>query len=162
MPFPMRLFAGLGFSEKLPLTISEGRTRLGEMLKQAEKAEEAHENKGNKKFNIALKMKDVYFAYDKTGYVLKGLDLKVPKGSFYAVLGANSAGKSTALSLMCSVLPLKAGQIELFGRNLKKLSHEELYGNIICLLPQKCDSIFSCNSVLGELEKAISDRKSVV
>lgn len=47
--------------------------------------------------------------------ILHQLDLQVPRGSVFAFLGNNGAGKSTAIRLMLGLLAPDAGQIRLFG-----------------------------------------------
>lgn len=160
MPFPMRLAAYLGTKNKLPLDVGTGRKLLTELLTPCEKEEEIKaKSLFDKSKRVALEMKNVSFAYDKSGYVLKELSVNIPEGSFFAILGANGAGKSTALSLMGGILPVKSGHINIFGKNIKKYKNSELYNGCIALLPQKCESLFSCNTVREELIKALSGKK---
>jgi ABC-2 type transport system ATP-binding protein len=44
-----------------------------------------------------------------------GLDLTVPRGSFYALLGANGAGKTTTLRMTAGLLRPDAGSIRVYG-----------------------------------------------
>ncbi len=46
---------------------------------------------------------------------LAGLDLQVARGEVVALLGANGAGKSTAIGLMLGLMSPDAGQVALFG-----------------------------------------------
>src|SRR5688572_17308306 len=46
---------------------------------------------------------------------LDGVDLRVPSGAVYALLGANGAGKSTALKLLLNVERPDSGRAEVFG-----------------------------------------------
>ena len=48
---------------------------------------------------------------------LKGLSLKVPKGSLFGLLGPNGAGKSTALRIICTLLAPDAGQVFVAGND---------------------------------------------
>ena len=50
--------------------------------------------------------------------VLKGLDLEVPAGSVYALLGANGAGKTTAISILTTLLKPDAGQVVVAGHDV--------------------------------------------
>jgi ABC-2 type transport system ATP-binding protein len=52
--------------------------------------------------------------------VLRNLDLDVPKGSIFALLGENGAGKSTLLRLLVGVLAADQGSLKLFGRDAWK------------------------------------------
>ncbi|MBR3767579.1 MAG: ATP-binding cassette domain-containing protein [Clostridia bacterium] len=156
MPFPMRLFARLGYKEKLPLNIGDGRLILKKLL-QKEINDTINREEAKKTENFAVEAKNVWFSYDKKSYVLNSFNLKIPVGSFFAIMGANAAGKSTAVSLMCGILPCKSGEIKIFGKNIKKYHHNELYNGILAFLPQKCESLFSGNTVLEDLQNALSD-----
>jgi ABC-2 type transport system ATP-binding protein len=44
-----------------------------------------------------------------------GIDLRVPRGSFYGFLGENGAGKSTTISMLTGVLAQTSGQMRVLG-----------------------------------------------
>ncbi len=48
---------------------------------------------------------------------LRGLDLKVPRGSLFGLLGPNGAGKTTALRILCTLLSPDAGEVFVAGFN---------------------------------------------
>ena len=45
------------------------------------------------------------------GDILKGIDLVIDKGAFYGILGPNSAGKTTLISVMCGLLKFDSGKV---------------------------------------------------
>ena len=47
----------------------------------------------------ALTLRDLSKTYKNGFQALKGIDLTVPEGEFYALLGPNGAGKSTTISI---------------------------------------------------------------
>jgi len=47
-----------------------------------------------------------------------GIDLRVPRGSFYGFLGENGAGKSTTISMLTGVLAPTAGTMRVLGREV--------------------------------------------
>lgn len=49
--------------------------------------------------------------------VLDQLDLRVPRGAFYAFLGDNGAGKTTTMKLLTGLLPPDSGQARILGRD---------------------------------------------
>ena len=51
----------------------------------------------------------------------KGIDLNVQKGDFFALLGANGAGKSTIISLISTLVPKSSGQIVINGYSIEKI-----------------------------------------
>ncbi|RDI16302.1 ABC-2 type transport system ATP-binding protein [Rhodococcus sp. AG1013] len=50
--------------------------------------------------------------------VLDDVDLHVPTGSVFALLGANGAGKTTTVRILSTLLPFDAGQVEVAGHHL--------------------------------------------
>lgn len=48
---------------------------------------------------------------------LKGIDLDVEQGDFFALLGQNGAGKSTTISIICSLVNKTSGKIQVFGHD---------------------------------------------
>src|SRR5215475_8366066 len=47
-----------------------------------------------------------------------GVDLEVPRGSFFGFLGPNGAGKSTTIRMLTGLIPPNSGVIELLGMPL--------------------------------------------
>ncbi|WP_164311232.1 ATP-binding cassette domain-containing protein, partial [Streptococcus pneumoniae] len=68
----------------------------------------------------ALQLKGLSKTYHNGFTALKGIDLTVPQGSFFALLGPNGAGKSTTISIISSLFPPSAGTVEIFGIDLVK------------------------------------------
>lgn len=66
---------------------------------------------------------------------LKGIDLKVEEGDFFALLGPNGAGKSTAIGITCSLINKSAGDVRVFGRSLER--EPEAVKHCIGLVPQE-------------------------
>src|SRR5512138_992128 len=58
-----------------------------------------------------LAVNNLEVVYHHTIQVLKGLSLSVPEGRIVALLGANGAGKTTALKAISGLLPLEDGDI---------------------------------------------------
>ncbi len=151
MPVPMRIGAAIGSTDILPLDVSSCRRLLEKHIRPDISYELSEEKAISKTDSFVLEAKNISFAYDKSGYVLKDFSLKVPEGSFYALMGANAAGKTTALSLMSGLLPCKKGSVKIFGKDIKKYKEKELYNGISALLPQKCESLFSSETVREDL-----------
>jgi zinc/manganese transport system ATP-binding protein len=63
--------------------------------------------------------------------VWRGVDLEVAPGAFVAVLGPNGVGKSTLLKALLGLLPPRAGEIRVLGREPGAAAHEIGY------LPQR-------------------------
>jgi len=59
----------------------------------------------------ALLLRGVTIGYDQSP-VLAGIDLRLPQGSFTALLGANGTGKTTLLRTLLGIIPPLSGSIE--------------------------------------------------
>ena len=66
----------------------------------------------------ALVLKQLTKTYKNGFSALKGIDLTVPEGEFYALLGPNGAGKSTTISIISSLTKPTSGQVSIFGHDL--------------------------------------------
>lgn len=67
---------------------------------------------------IALSLHSVHKTY-RSGYeALRGINLTVQAGEFYALLGANGAGKSTTLGIISSLVKKTSGQVRIFGLDM--------------------------------------------
>ncbi len=155
VPVPMRLCSQLGLEGQIPLSVAEGHKMLEALLENKLKYTVPEREERKTSTEIAIRMKNVRYAYDNSGYVLKGMELSVKKGSFTAVLGSNGAGKTTALYLMSGILECKLGKIKLFEKNIKKYKPSELYSGMVAVLPQKCESLFAGNTVKEDLENIL-------
>ena len=83
----------------------------------------------------ALKITNLKKTYDNNFQALKGIDLEVKAGDFFALLGANGAGKSTTIGIICSLVNKSTGDIEVFGYNLD--TQREAVQEHIGLVPQE-------------------------
>lgn len=63
----------------------------------------------------ALDIKGLEKTYAGGVTALRGIDLKVEQGDFFALLGPNGAGKSTTIGIICSLVNKSAGQVSVFG-----------------------------------------------
>ena len=66
----------------------------------------------------ALTLRDLSKTYRNGFQALKGINLTVPEGEFYALLGPNGAGKSTTIGIISSLTRKTSGTVEIFGHNL--------------------------------------------
>ena len=66
----------------------------------------------------ALVIKNLKKTYKNGVNALKGVELTVKEGDFFALLGANGAGKSTVIGIICSLINKTSGQVEVFGHDL--------------------------------------------
>ena len=68
--------------------------------------------------SVALQLSGVTKTYKSGVSALKGIDLTVAEGDFFALLGPNGAGKSTSIGIVSSLVKKTAGQVLIFGHDL--------------------------------------------
>jgi len=61
-------------------------------------------------------------------HALRGVDLKVPEGAFYAIMGTSGCGKSTLLNLIGGLDKPSSGTVEINGKSLSSMKEKELSG----------------------------------
>ena len=83
----------------------------------------------------ALSLRGVFKTYGDDTNALKGIDLDVPEGDFFALLGPNGAGKSTAIGIISSLVNKTRGTVSVFGHDIDsdRASAKALIG----LVPQE-------------------------
>lgn len=64
---------------------------------------------------LAIDIKGLKKTYSNNFTALKGIDLEVQAGDFYALLGPNGAGKSTTIGVLTSVVSKSEGKVSIFG-----------------------------------------------
>jgi len=83
----------------------------------------------------ALSIKNLKKTYSNGFIALKGIDLEVESGDFFALLGPNGAGKSTAIGIISSLVNKTSGSVSVFGHDLAKESAKAK--SCIGLVPQE-------------------------
>ena len=63
----------------------------------------------------ALSIAALAKTYENNFKALKGIDLEVSQGDFFALLGPNGAGKSTTIGVICSLVRKTSGTVKIFG-----------------------------------------------
>ena len=66
----------------------------------------------------ALSIRNLVKVYDNGVQALKGIDLDVGEGEFFALLGPNGAGKTTAIGIITSLINKSGGDVSVFGHNI--------------------------------------------
>ena len=68
----------------------------------------------------ALELTDLRKVYATGVEALRGINLTVEEGDFYALLGPNGAGKSTTIGIITSLVNKSSGSVKVFGYDLDK------------------------------------------
>jgi ABC-2 type transport system ATP-binding protein len=66
----------------------------------------------------ALSLRQLTKTYKNGVQALKGIDLDVEEGDFFALLGPNGAGKTTAIGIVSSLVTKTSGQVSVFGHDI--------------------------------------------
>ncbi len=83
----------------------------------------------------ALVLKNLTKTYKNGIQALKGIDLTVEEGDFFALLGPNGAGKTTAIGIITSLVNKSGGTVEVFGHDMDR--ELETAKSCIGIVPQE-------------------------
>lgn len=145
LPTPTKIYYSLGNnSDNCPITIRDGHKWLEKQ--QINEHFEFKTEKNRINTEPILELKDVWFRYEKNSDdILKGLSFKVHENEFYAIVGGNGVGKSTALSVISKINKPYRGKV--FINDDTK----------VAVMPQNPQSLFLKKSILEELYDAVFD-----
>jgi len=68
----------------------------------------------------ALSIRQLTKTYGNGFQALKGIDLDVAEGDFFALLGPNGAGKSTTIGILSTLVNKTSGTVNVFGHDLDR------------------------------------------
>lgn len=82
--------------------------------------------------NNLVEIKNLNYAYpsEDSGdlrYILKGINLNIPKGKVVAIMGGSGCGKTTLLRCISGQLKPNSGDVLVANHNVAKMSNAELY-----------------------------------
>ena len=83
----------------------------------------------------ALVLRQLAKVYKNGIKALKGIDLEVDEGDFFALLGPNGAGKTTIIGIVTSLVTKTSGKVEVFGHDIDR--ELELAKSCIGIVPQE-------------------------
>ncbi|MDA7961273.1 MAG: ABC transporter ATP-binding protein [Gammaproteobacteria bacterium] len=69
---------------------------------------------------VALSITDLQKTYPNGLVALRGIDLQVEEGDFFALLGKNGAGKSTAIGIISSLVNKSGGEVRVFDADIDR------------------------------------------
>ena len=146
MPTAMRVWAAVETKLDCPMTVRDGSCFLSLRVEEQALLPLAEKDPPVYPENVTLECDDLWFRYEKDSPdVVKGFSLKLHKGEFYAILGGNGAGKSTALKVISGLRSAYRGDVRLQG----KLGH----------LPQNPQTLFVKRTVREDLYEVFRGEK---
>jgi len=93
-----------------------------------------------------LSASDVSYGYADRAFMLRDINLSVPRGSLTGLLGPNGCGKTTLLKLLSGVLYPEHGTVAFDGRALRQIARRELARHI-AVVPQETHPAFDYTAV---------------
>ncbi|AZZ37614.1 ABC transporter ATP-binding protein [Bdellovibrio sp. qaytius] len=76
--------------------------------------------------DYAIDITDLKKTFDGKEFVLKGIDLKIPKGSLTAIIGFSGTGKSVMLKHILGLFKPTSGTVRILGTDLSTMDDNEL------------------------------------
>ncbi|MHB8437625.1 MAG: ABC transporter ATP-binding protein [Acidimicrobiales bacterium] len=91
-------------------------------------------------------------------WAVRGVDLTIPKGSTYGIIGRNGSGKTTLLSMMAGVTAPTEGSVRVWGRTAPLIAvgvgfHRELTGR---------ENVYLNGTMLGLERRQIDERLDAI
>lgn len=78
------------------------------------------------RFSRSVEFENASFAYDSTGLILKGINLKVQAGTVVAIVGSSGAGKTTLVNLLPRFYTATSGRVRIDGCDVRNVSLRSL------------------------------------
>jgi ATP-binding cassette subfamily B protein len=110
-----------------------------------------------------IELRNVWFRYDDSHpWVLRGVNLIIPKGMTLALVGVNGSGKTTLVKLLCRLYDPVKGCLTWDGTSLERLAHNRLRERISVVFQDFMTFDLSAaeNIGIGDLEN-IDDRRRI-
>src|SRR3990172_3664663 len=82
-----------------------------------------------------LEVEDIHTYYGNI-HALKGVSLTVEKGEIVTLIGANGAGKSTALRTITGIMKAREGHVRLEGEDLAEYRPHEIVYKGVAMVPE--------------------------
>jgi energy-coupling factor transporter ATP-binding protein EcfA2 len=146
----------LGWSP-LPLTIRDARRKIrgigelgiGELGRGSRIGQQPRGNSSSTDSRPAIEVQGVRFSYNGSE-TLKGIDLRVERGEFVALMGRNGAGKSTLLKQCIGLLKPREGRVQVLGWDTQRCTVEEL-ARQVGYVPQNPNALLFADTIAAEL-----------
>ena len=96
-------------------------------------------------FKTDISFNQVNFAYNQE-YVLKNINITIPKGNIYAVVGPSGSGKTTFAELILRFYEVQEGSISIDGKDIRHIKQADLRNQIAIVTQEPIlfnDTIFN-------------------
>ncbi|MEM1575458.1 MAG: energy-coupling factor transporter ATPase [Nitrososphaerota archaeon] len=118
--------------DKFPVTLEEAISMIKkrkiniENLKNRINYNKFHTWKNRKLGEEIIDVKDLFYEYPDGTIALKGINFKVHKGEYIAIVGPNGSGKTTLAKHLVALLKPTKGEVKVFGENTKNINVSDL------------------------------------
>jgi putative ABC transport system ATP-binding protein len=113
---------------------------------------------------VAVRFRDVDFAYPDGPLVLRDVDLAIAAGTRVAVVGETGSGKTTFAKVLTRLMDPVTGEVRLAGHDVRTVSFASLRRRVV-LVPQEgflFDSTLLANALYGDLAAGPDDVRRAV
>lgn len=140
---------------QIPLNVKETKAWLAKQAGTIIDGQIHELSSGKQQAKLMLAAKDVYFRYGKKDkFILEGFSLEIGQGEFFALVGGNGSGKTTALKACIGSLRPQRGKIIFEGKEIGKLKGLDL-ARKIAYLPQNPRTYFVQDTIGKEMEDVV-------
>lgn len=80
---------------------------------------------------LEVVLRNVRFSYEEDREILKGIDLKLPSGSFVSLVGESGCGKSTIAGILAGKNKGYTGEITVGGSRLSEIREADLMNHVL-------------------------------
>ncbi|MBR1395848.1 MAG: ABC transporter ATP-binding protein [Prevotella sp.] len=119
---PLKEFSKAGYNIPKGLASME---RIDKILMAENTIMEPAQPKPIERFEHEIEFRDVWFGYGET-WVLRGINLVIPKGKTVAIVGQSGSGKSTLVDLIPRYYDVQRGEVLIDGINVRDLGINDL------------------------------------
>ena len=119
---PLKEFSKAGYNIPKGLASME---RIDKILMAENTIMEPAQPKPIERFEHEIEFRDVWFGYGET-WVLRGINLVIPKGKTVAIVGQSGSGKSTLVDLIPRYYDVQRGEVLVDGINVRDLGINDL------------------------------------
>jgi ATP-binding cassette subfamily B protein len=123
-----------------------GMRHLEEFLREDSETPDPLEAMQLPRLNSEIEIRNITVAYPSARFSIKDLNLKIPCGGNYAIVGQSGSGKSTLLGLLLRMLEPKTGTILFDGQDISQFTRSSLRSQCAIVFQDS----FLFNTSIGE------------